>query len=366
MLAKSIKEGDINSVDDLLKDLNLINNANISRERKRTDEAKSFSEQKKVIQKTKNAQIQNIINEIQYLENIKSNYKKIKNKKVLDKYVRNLSNNFDVYDFDDFKDKDPLKMINPEDFLIELSENEIIEKLDKEIARLKEELKLLENQKGKDLKISNLQPLAKLPIYLAQLHAGNNSKELKNDINKLLKELYKSKQISKLVYENLIAAIKLIKMTKSDQIKILNDKSKANKAQYDLDRLNAEIFTYSNGDLDKYEYLTKNNLGYKPDALEQAKFAYSPLGKVFTDGLTKKDKFEKVGIFKRLKNIEDNLSGDYNGDDNDEAKVGIFKIIKNIKNRGIKISNDDEAIREIRNYIQELRDRGVRLIILIK
>ena len=257
-------------------------------------------------------------------------------------------------------------MINPEDFLIELSENEIIEKLDKEIARLKEELKLLENQKGKGLKISNLQPLAKLPIYLAQLHAGNNSKELKNDINKLLKELYKSKQISKLVYENLIAAIKLIKMTKSDQIKILNDKSKANKAQYDLDRLNAEISTYSNGDLDKYEYLTKNNLGYKSDALEQAKFAYSPLGKVFTDGLTKKDKFEKVGIFKRLKNIEDNLSGDYNGDDNDEAKVGIFKIIKDIKNRGIKISNDDEAIREIRNYIQELRDRGVRLIILIK
>ena len=40
-----------------------------------------------------------------------------------------------------------------------------------------------------------------------KLHAGNNSKKLKNDINRLLKALYKSKQISKLVYENLIAAI---------------------------------------------------------------------------------------------------------------------------------------------------------------
>ena len=41
----------------------------------------------------------------------------------------------------------------------------------------------------------------------AHLHAGNNSKKLKNDINQLLKALYKSKQISELVYENLIAAI---------------------------------------------------------------------------------------------------------------------------------------------------------------
>ena len=46
-------------------------------------------------------------------------------------------------------------------------------------------------------------------------------------------------------------------MTKIDQIKILNDKVKANNAQYDLDRINAEISAYSNGDLDKYEFLTK-------------------------------------------------------------------------------------------------------------
>ena len=47
----------------------------------------------------------------------------------------------------------------------------------------------------------------KLLTFLAQLHAGSNSKKLKNDINQLLKALCESKQISKLVYENLIAAI---------------------------------------------------------------------------------------------------------------------------------------------------------------
>ena len=149
-------------------------------------------------------------------------------------------------------------------------------------------------------------------------------------------------------------------MTKSDQIKILNDKIKANNAQYDINRLNGEISAYSSGDLDKYEFLTKQDLKYKPDALEQAKFAYSPLGKVFNDGLNKKDKTKKVGILQRLKNIEDNLNSN-DDDNNGNGKVGIFQIIKDIKDKGIKISNDDEAIREIREHIQNLRNEGVEV-----
>ena len=98
-------------------------------------------------------------------------------------------------------------------------------------------------------------------------------------------------------------------MNKGEQIKILNDKIEANNAQYGIDRLNAEISAYSSGDLDKYEFLTKQDLGYKPDALEQAKFEYSPLVlSLINDGLNKKDKTKKVGIVQRLKNIEDNLS----------------------------------------------------------
>ena len=146
-------------------------------------------------------------------------------------------------------------------------------------------------------------------------------------------------------------------MTRKDQIKILDDKIKASNVQYDLDRMNAEISAYSSGDLPKYEYLTKKDLGYKPDAVEKVKFEYSPIGKVFTDGLNKKDKSKKIGLFKRLKNIEDNL---VEVDDNDN-KVGIFRIIKDIKDRGIKIDNDDEAVREIRERIKELIDDGVKV-----
>ena len=72
-------------------------------------------------------------------------------------------------------------------------------------------------------------------------------------------------------------------MTRKEQVKILDDKIEANNAQYDLDRMNAEISGYSSGDLPKYEYLTKKDLGDKPDAFEQAKFEYSPLVKIFTD-----------------------------------------------------------------------------------
>ena len=91
-------------------------------------------------------------------------------------------------------------------------------------------------------------------------------------------------------------------MTRKEQNKILDDKIKAIKRQYDLDRANAEI-TYSSSDLPKYEYLTKKDLGYKPNLIEQAKFEYSPLGRVFNQGLDKSDKDK--GILKKLKDIED-------------------------------------------------------------
>ena len=146
-------------------------------------------------------------------------------------------------------------------------------------------------------------------------------------------------------------------MTRKERIKILDDKIQANNEQYDLDRMNAEISAYCSGDLSKYEYLTKKELGYKPDAVEKVKLEYSPIGKVFTDGLAKEDKSKKVGLFKRLKNIEHNLVEV----DNNDNKVGIFRIIKDIKDRGIKIDNDDEAVREIRERIKELIDDGIKV-----
>ena len=87
-----------------------------------------------------------------------------------------------------------------------------------------------------------------------------------------------------------------------EQIKIFNDKIKINKAHYDLDREAAKISTLSSGELEKYEYLTGEDLGYKPDVIQNAKFEYSLLGKFFNEGLQKGDKNEE--LLKRLKNIE--------------------------------------------------------------
>ena len=46
----------------------------------------------------------------------------------------------------------------------------------------------------------------------------------------------------------------------------------------------------STNNLDKYEYLTDDDLGLKPSTIEQTKFEYSPLGNIFTKGLDKDDK----------------------------------------------------------------------------
>ena len=91
-------------------------------------------------------------------------------------------------------------------------------------------------------------------------------------------------------------------MTVTDQIKILNRKIKQNESQYDLDREAAKISALSSNNLDKYELLTGEDLGLKPSTIEQTKFEYSPLGKIFNKGLSEEDK--KEGLLKRLKNIE--------------------------------------------------------------
>ena len=92
-------------------------------------------------------------------------------------------------------------------------------------------------------------------------------------------------------------------MTVTDQIKILNRKIKQNESQYDLDRKAAKISALSSNNLEKYEYLTGEDLGLKPSTVEQAKFEYSPLGKIFNKGLNEEDK--KKEILKRLENIKD-------------------------------------------------------------
>ena len=159
-----------------------------------------------------------------------------------------------------------------------------------------------------------------------------------------------------------------------------------NEAQYDLDRKAAKISALSSNNLDKYEYLTGEDLGLKPSTVEQAKFEYSPLGKIFNKGLDKDDK--KEGLFKRLKNIEDKneeqlklLSNtnktssyiknesDYNYDNN-FAFYKFYRDFQNFKDRSLESKYNDiskfySALNEFKNHktnTDETQQRKNRVI----
>ena len=95
----------------------------------------------------------------------------------------------------------------------------------------------------------------------------------------------------------------LIKITLIDQLKIIENKVKANQAQYHLEGWETKISAYSSGDLRKYEYLTSDDLGCKLSVFEEARFDYSQLDNGFNNGLDKDDQEE--GLFKRPENIKD-------------------------------------------------------------
>ena len=64
------------------------------------------------------------------------------------------------------------------------------------------------SKKGEGLKIlTNKQMLNRLPILLAQIQARNNSKSLKNELRQILYSLYRSKVLTKTVYNNLTKVI---------------------------------------------------------------------------------------------------------------------------------------------------------------
>ena len=71
------------------------------------------------------------------------------------------------------------------------------------------EAKRLAKQEGTGLKIlAPNQMLKRLPIALAQIKAGNNSESLLNEVRKIVYSLYRSKEITKMLYNNKINSIK--------------------------------------------------------------------------------------------------------------------------------------------------------------
>ena len=101
-------------------------------------------------------------------------------------------------------------------------------------------------------------------------------------------------------------------MTRNEQDKILDAKIESNVNQYKVDRMNAEISAFSSGDLNKYEFLKRIDLNYKPNALDKARFEFSPLGKTFRTGLDKNAQgYQEEGVIKLLKDIRDALRSVY-------------------------------------------------------
>ena len=93
-------------------------------------------------------------------------------------------------------------------------------------------------------------------------------------------------------------------MALTDELKILDDKIKANQAQYGLGREAAKISALSSKDLlEKYEYLTGEDLGHRPSVLEKTKFEYSPLGAVLSNNVKKKK--NKIRLILKEKNDKD-------------------------------------------------------------
>ena len=84
----------------------------------------------------------------------------------------------------------------------------------------------------------------------------------------------------------------------TDQIKNLNRKIMQNEAQYVLDRKAVKISALSSNNLDKYEYLTGEDIGLKPSIIEQTKFESSQLPQTFNVGLNKEEKDRKKGCLR--------------------------------------------------------------------
>ena len=102
-------------------------------------------------------------------------------------------------------DRDTQRTLVPQDSSINLDDFTYGENYDEEDREILRNM----NNEGRGLKIlTNKQMLNRLPILLAQIQAGNNSKKLKNELRQILYSLYRSKALKKnCLYNNLVKVI---------------------------------------------------------------------------------------------------------------------------------------------------------------
>ena len=133
----------------------------------------------------------------------------------------------------------------------------------------------------------------------------------------------------------------------------IEDQIKDEKLQYDINREAAKISALSSGKLDKYEYLTGEEIlpSNQQQIIQQAKFNYSPLGKALEKQIkTIKDQGEK-----QVKLIQDKQIVNINKDDyKDELLLSkereIFKDIYNKRLDKIEEMNNEIDYDDL-NYV---------------
>ena len=140
-------------------------------------------------------------------------------------------------------------------------------------------------------------------------------------------------------------------MTRKEQNKILDAKIESNVNQYKVDRLNAEISAFSSGDLNKYEFLKIIDLNYKPNALDEARFEFSPLGQTFNTGLDKNAPgYQEEGIIKFLKDIRDGLAGGIT-----PRAPGAPRVPRGLDDNDDDDDDDDDEQKRLSKLLGELR-----------
>ena len=156
-------------------------------------------------------------------------------------------------------------------------------------------------------------------------------------------------------------------MTTEDQIK-------DEKLQYDINREAAKISALSSGKIDKYEYLTGEEIlpSNQQQIIEQAKFTYSPLGKASEKQIkTIEDQGEKQvdalkTSYKKLPSIKDFVPTEkFNLEIIDEIKR-IEEIEKNVDRDKMVYKStgktyDFRGFKTIRTYGNDIRNNVISL-----
>ena len=152
-------------------------------------------------------------------------------------------------------------------------------------------------------------------------------------------------------------------MTVKDQLKILHNKIRQNQADYDLYRKNAKISALCSSKLDKYEYLTGEDLGYRPDPVQKAKFEYSPLGEVEYSPLGHMEDKTDNQLIAVENNIANQPSAIKDGINNQPLSIKDRKI-SDTKKIQVRDVNGNE-IKEL-NYLVDYIDNSIEKHIIRK